>query len=130
MQTIQQKLPPPPPFTAVLMMSPTLSCVQVNRYKATRILTIEFFFYHLIKFILNFKTFFFLSYGTIFFPRNYFYFYKFLGWIKCEKLNIFVFKVIPELLGENYYHYVIWQHFQSMMRQGYYRHNKISFHKI
>lgn len=42
MQTIQQ-LPPPPPFAAVLMMSHTLLCVQVNRYK-TRILKIDFFF--------------------------------------------------------------------------------------
>lgn len=41
MQTIQQ-LPPPPPFPAVLMMSHTLLCVQVNRYK-TRILKIDFF---------------------------------------------------------------------------------------
>lgn len=41
MQTIQQ-LPPPPPFAAVLMMSHTLLCVQVNRYK-TRILKIDFF---------------------------------------------------------------------------------------
>lgn len=41
MQTIQQ-LPSPPPFAAVLMMSHTLLCVQVNRYK-TRILKIYFF---------------------------------------------------------------------------------------
>lgn len=41
MQTIQQ-LPSPPPFAAVLMMSHTLLCVQVNRYK-TRILKIDFF---------------------------------------------------------------------------------------
>lgn len=73
MQTIQQKLPPPPPFTAVLMMSPTLSCVQVNRYK-TRILTIEIFFYHLIKFILNFKTFFFCHMEQFFFQEITFIF--------------------------------------------------------
>lgn len=41
MQTIQQ-LPSPPPFAAVLMMSHTLLCVQVNRYK-TGILKIDFF---------------------------------------------------------------------------------------
>lgn len=129
MQTIQQ-LPPPPPFAAVLMMSHTLLCVQVN-IRPDQNFKNWFFFYHLITFILNFKTLFFLViWKNFFFKENYFYFYKFLGWIKCEKLKIFVFKVIPELLGENYYHYVIWQHFQSMMRQGYYRHNKISIHKI
>lgn len=128
MQTIQQ-LPSPPPFAAVLMMSHSLLCVQVNRYK-TRILKIVFFlsFNNIYSEFQN--IFFFGHMKEFFFKENYFYFYKFLGWIKCEKLNIFVFKVIPELLGENYYHYIIWQHFQSMMRQGYYRHNKISFHKI
>lgn len=128
MQTIQQ-LPPPPPFAAVLMMSYTLICVQVNRYK-TRILKIDFFlsFNNIYSEFQNII--FFGHMKEFFFKENYFYFYKFLGWIKCEKLNIFVFKVIPELLGENYYHYIIWQHFQSMMRQGYYRHNKISIHKI
>lgn len=66
MQTIQQKLPPPPPFTAVLMMSPTLSCVQVNRYK-TRILTIEIFFLSFNKIYSEFQNIFFFCHMEQFF---------------------------------------------------------------
>lgn len=128
-------------------------CKQFNNYPLP-LLSLQFWWCHTLCYVCKsidirpefLKLIFFLSFNNIysefqniiffghmkefFFKENYFYFYKFLGWIKCEKLNIFVFKVIPELLGENYYHYIIWQHFQSMMRQGYYRHNKISIHKI